>query len=138
MTCFVYKLIAKINFQKKMADSEEDGESEKRYFKLNVHTQSFFPEDLIIRFVTPLTPNPSTPIELLTLWRTCPIHNSTLDTFVWLQKSSILQNFKYSHWLCIFKESALYNLYKYIVAEEPPGRLASSFSLVYMIYIIIS
>ena len=50
-----------------MADPEEDGESEKRYFKLNVHTPSFFPEDLIIRFVTPFTPNPSTPIELLTL-----------------------------------------------------------------------
>ena len=43
----------KIKFPEKMADPEEDGESEKRYFKLNVHTPSFCPEDLIIRFVTP-------------------------------------------------------------------------------------
>ena len=56
---FCIQINRKNKFPEKMADPEEDGESEKRYFKLNVHTPSFFPEDLIIRFVTPFTPNPS-------------------------------------------------------------------------------
>ena len=35
-----------------MADTEEDGEPEKRFFKLNVHTPSFYAGDLIIRFIS--------------------------------------------------------------------------------------
>ncbi|XP_023323795.1 GATOR complex protein DEPDC5 [Eurytemora carolleeae] len=46
---FCIQINRKNKFPEKMADPEEDGESEKRYFKLNVHTPSFFPEDLIIR-----------------------------------------------------------------------------------------
>ena len=60
---FCIKINRKNKFPEKMADPEEDGESEKRYFKLNVHTPSFCPEDLIIRFVTP----PPSSIELITL-----------------------------------------------------------------------